>query len=464
MQINIKKRNIMMIILLSGAFISLLAETFLNNALVTIMKAFQVSQATAQWLSTGYLLIVGVMIPLSAWIFERFSTRNSYLVMLSIFIVGSLLCLTATNFYILLSGRMIEAVAAGALMPFIQNVIFQLFDPKQRGIALGMTGLVIAFGPAVGPTISGIILKYYDWRMLFIILTIASLVILIWAFISFSEINTPHKLSLDWLSFGESIIGFGLILFIFSEIGNTGRITLSQSIILLVGISILALFARRQLHLSEPLLNIRVFLNSQFNWTTTLSTLSNLAMVGIELVLPMYLQTTRHETALSTGLIMMPGAVVMGVFNPLSGYLFDKLGVRTISFIGFITLLIGTMPMAFFTANTSVELIAISYAVRMMGIALTMMTTFTAGINSLDAADTAYGNAVSSTIRQIGGSLGTAISMTIVSLGSFSALNKGQSTSAATTIGFHWAFYFMIGIAIIGILISFKLPQQQSNE
>ena len=154
----------------------------------------------------------------------------------------------------------------------------------------------------------------------------------------------------------------------------------------------------------------------------------------------------------------------MGIFNPLSGYLFDKLGVRTISFIGFITLLIGTIPMAFFTANTSVGLIAISYAVRMMGIALTMMTTFTAGINSLDAADTAYGNALSSTIRQIGGSLGTAISMTIVSLGSFSALNKGQSTSAATTIGFHWAFYFMIGIAIIGILISFKLPQQQSNE
>ena len=292
-------------------------------------------------------------------------------------------------------------------------------------------------------------------------LTIASLVILIWAFISFSEINTPHKISLDWLSFGESIVGFGLILFIFSEIGNTGRITLTQSIILLVGIIILFLFGRRQLQLAEPLLNIRVFLNSQFNWTTTLSTLSNLAMVGIELVLPMYLQTTRHETALNTGLIMMPGAIIMGIFNPLSGYLFDKLGVRTISFVGFITLFIGTMQMAFFTANTSVWLISLSYAVRMMGIALTMMTTFTAGINSLDAADTAYGNAASSTIRQIGGSLGTAISMTIVSLGSFAAINNGQSTNAAAAVGFHWAFYFMIGIAIIGVLISFKLPHQQ---
>ncbi|WP_258231757.1 MDR family MFS transporter [Bombilactobacillus bombi] len=458
MQINTKKRNIMMIILLAGAFISLLAETFLNNALVTIMRTFQVSQTTVQWLSTGYLLIVGVMIPLSAWIFERFSTRRSYLVMLFIFIIGSLLCLSASNFYILLGGRLIEAVAAGALMPFVQNVILKLFAPQQRGVAVGMTGLVIAFGPAVGPTISGIILKYYDWRMLFIILTVASTIVFLCAFFGFYKINNPHKTNLDWLSFAEAIVGFGMILFIFSEIGNTGKITLIESVLFLIGIVFLILFGKRQLQLTQPLLNIRVLLNRQFNWATTLSTLSNLAMVGIELVLPLYLQTTRNETALSTGLIMMPGAIIMGLFNPLSGYLFDKFGVRIISFIGFIALLLGTIPMAFFTAHTSILLIVFSYAIRMMGIALTMMTTFTAGINALDETDTAYGNAVSSTIRQIGGSLGTAISMTIVSLGSLTATNRGLSPQLATEIGYHWTFDFMIVIAILGILISFKLP------
>lgn len=258
---NSKKRNMMMSILLLGAFVSLLAETFLNNALVTIMKVFQVNQTTAQWLSTGYLLIVGTMIPLSAWIFKSFSTRNSYLIMILIFMIGSIWCLLAPNFYFLLVGRLIEALAAGAMMPFIQNVILQLFDSQQRGVALGITGLVIAFGPALGPTISGIILRYYDWRMLFIILTVASFVIFIWSFFCFSQINNPQRLNLDWISFVEVLIGFGLILFILSEIGNTGKITILECILFIIGMIVLFMFCRRQLQLSEPLVNIRVFLN-----------------------------------------------------------------------------------------------------------------------------------------------------------------------------------------------------------
>lgn len=454
---NSKKRNMMMSILLLGAFVSLLAETFLNNALVTIMKVFQVNQTTAQWLSTGYLLIVGTMIPLSAWIFKSFSTRNSYLIMILIFIIGSIWCLLAPNFYFLLIGRLIEALAAGAMMPFIQNVILQLFDPQQRGVALGVTGLVIAFGPAVGPTISGIILRYYDWRMLFIILTVASFVIFIWAFFCFSQINNPQRLNLDWISFAEVLIGFGLILFILSKIGNTGKITILECILFIIGMIVLFMFCRRQLQLSEPLVNIRVFLNGQFNWNTFLSTLSNIAMVGMELLLPLYLQTTRNESALSTGLIMMPGAIIMGVFNPFSGYLFDKFGIRWVSLTGFATLLIGTLPMIFFTSKTSILVITVSYAVRMIGIALTMMTTFTAGINNLKASDIAYGNAASSTVRQVGGSLGTAMSMTIVSWGSLYAVKNGSSLKLATETGYHWAFYFLIFVALLGIFFSLKL-------
>ena len=167
--ISTKKRTVMMIVLLAGAFVALLAETFLNNAIPTIMSAFQVTQSSAQWLTTAYLLVVGLMIPLSAWIFESFNLRQNYLTMIGIFFVGSLICVFAPNFGILLTGRIIEAVAAGGLMPFIQNVILMMFPPEKRGMAMGITGLVIGFGPAIGPTVSGVILQYSHWQMLFII-------------------------------------------------------------------------------------------------------------------------------------------------------------------------------------------------------------------------------------------------------------------------------------------------------
>jgi MFS family permease len=320
--------------------------------------------------------------------------------------------------------------------------------------------LVIAFGPAVGPTISGLILIYADWNMLFVILIVSSLIVLILTLLKFPSINQPENTELDWLSFFESDLGLGLILFVFSEIGNSGKITLTQGVLFLIGCLILFLFSRRQLQLANPLINIRVFLNSQFNWTTLLSTISNVAMVGIELVLPLYLQTTRGESALTTGLVMMPGAIIMGIFNPISGSLYDKLGIKKIFFIGFITLLIGTIPMIFFDTKTPLLLITICYAVRMIGIALTMMTTFTAGINSLEDKDTVYGNAAASTVRQIGGSLGTAVSMTIVSLGTMMASNQGVSTTVANEVGYRWAFDFMILISIIGILASFKLNEK----
>lgn len=460
---KVKNLKLMMAILLAGAFIALLAETFLNNGLITIMHSFNVNQSTVQWLSTGYLLIVGVMIPISAWVFNRFTTRFSYLSMLIIFIIGSIICIFANDFYVLLLGRMIEAVAAGAMMPFIQNVILSLFNPSQRGLALGITGLVVAFGPAIGPTVSGLILKFFDWQMLFILLTVTSILVFISALFYFPTVNQPKIIKLDWISFFESIIGFGIILFVFSEIGNTGQISLKQIIVFFIGIIILFLFSKRQLKLTNPLLNLHVFRVKQFNLDTILSTLSNISMVGVELVLPMYLQTTRKETALAAGLVMMPGAIIMGVCNPISGSLYDKFGIKRISIIGFFILLLGTIPMIFFNSNTSTWLITISYTLRMIGIALTMMTTFTDGINSLSGDNIAYGNAAASTVRQIGGSLGTAISMMLVSLGIIISSNKGVSAKLKSELGYHLAFYLMIFIAISGIVVSFFVSDKKQN-
>lgn len=456
---NIKKRNSMMAVILFGAFMALLAETLFNNALTNIMHSFSINQSTVQWLSTGYLLVVGLMIPISSWVFNNFKTKNNYLFMITLFLIGSVIGWISPNFGILLVGRFVQAVAAGLLMPFIQNVILLLFPPEKRGLALGVTGLVIALGPTVGPTLSGIILAYFGWRDLFVLLSIISVIILVVGIFFTENINEIKKTKLDFTSLLLSVVGFGGLLYAFSEIGNTGSLNLAISIIGLIGILSIAGFVYRQNHIDEPMINMSIFKNHNFNLTTLLSTLSNIAMVGIELVMPLYLQNSRMVSALVAGLVMMPGAILMGIFNPISGGLYDKLGVRRVSVIGFAFILVGSIPMVAFNATSSLPIIIVSYAIRMVGVALVMMNTFTDGINSLPTQYETDGNAASSTIRQVGGSLGTAISMTVITLG-VNLASSHSSTEGSQITGYQFGFWLMLAVSLVGFLLSFRLPRK----
>ncbi|WP_297316787.1 MDR family MFS transporter [uncultured Bifidobacterium sp.] len=456
-------RNRMMAVLLAGAFLALMAETFLNNALPTIMEEFRVSQSTAQWLSTAYLLVVGLMIPISAWIFSNFRSRTTYMVMMATFLVGSLVCIFSTgHFAILLAGRIIQAVAAGSLMPFIQNVVLLLFPPERRGLALGIVGLVVALGPTVGPTLSGFILQHWSWRMLFILLAVGSALILLAAFFCVYTVNERQNTGLDVLSVALSCLGFGFLLYALSAIGDTGRVSMLNLSLLILGLVIVGLFCHRQLIMDHPLVDLHVFASGTFNLTTLLSTLSNISMVGVELVLPLYLQNTRGSSALVSGLVMLPGAIVMGIFNPISGALYDRIGVRNISLLGFTVLTLGTLPMAWFSVDASLVVIAACYAMRMAGISLVMMTTFTEGINALPRGMTAHGNAAASTVRQIGGSLGTAAAMMIVTLGS-AHHTSGVDKALALGQGYHWAFLSLIVVALVGLCSSFALKRRRAE-
>ncbi|MCK8625198.1 MDR family MFS transporter [Apilactobacillus xinyiensis] len=457
---NSYNRTILMGLFLAGSFVGLLSETFLNNALVTIMDSFQIGQSMVQWLSTGFLLVVGLMIPISSWVFNNFNTRFNYIGMLFIFLVGSIVSACAINFPMLLIGRLIQAIAAGSMMPFVQNIMLVMFPPEKRGMALGLTGLVVGLGPAIGPSLAGIILQHYSWHMLFIIPAVATVIVIVLALIFARDLIHTRKTKLDWLSFMESVIGFGSVLYVLSKVGEQGKISFSSIVLVLVGILMLFLFIHRQNNIDNPLVNMNIFKNHNFNLNTILSTLSNIALVGIELILPLYLQNVTQVSALETGLVMLPGAIAMGICNVLAGGLYDKVGVRKVSLIGFFILLTGTIPMLFFNAHTNIILIAIVYAYRLTGVAFIMMNTFTDGINSLPNELSADGNAVSSTVRQVGGSVGTALSMLIVTL--IVGNNTLEHTSISTlSNGYHSAFIFMLLIAIAGFGLSLKLKRNK---
>lgn len=425
------------------------------------MHSFSVSQSTVQWLSTGYLMVAGLMIPISAWVFKRFNIKQTYLLMMIIFLIGSILGYLAPNFSILLIGRLIQAIAAGSLIPMIQNVVLMVYPVAQRGAAMGMTGIVVAFAPAIGPTLSGFLIDDYGWRSLFLVLIPLTLIVFILAVIFTKNINDVQKDPLDIWSLILSMGGFGAVLYSFSIIGNQGHLTLPVVVTFFVGLILVTIFVKRQLKLTSPLIEMRVFKNKIFSITAILSAISNISMLGVELIMPLYLQNVHGVTALTSGLVLLPGALVMAILNPISGRLFDKFGIFKLSIFGYSILALGTLPMFTFGLQANLIEVSVLYAIRMAGISLVMMPTFTAGVNALSPELDIQGNAASSTVRQIAGSLGTAVLMMLVSL--FSSSNQHASLETLNN-GYHAAFVVALIMAVVGFLLSFTLKNSKQKQ
>lgn len=450
-----RQRNAMLAVLLVGAFLMLLAETFFNNALPTIIATYRVSQSTAQWVSTGYQLVAGLMIPLSAWQFHNFNLKKTYLTLASIFLTGCLVGFFAPNFPCLLAARLIQAIAAGSMIPLIQNVVLVLYPADKRGALMGTIGLVVAFGPALGPTVGGLIIDSLGLDWLFGVLIPLTLVLIILTCFLVHPVQSQAAVAVDWPSIAASSLGFGALLYGFSAIGNAGEVTTGSLVAILVGMVILFWFCRRQLKIENPLIELRVFKNPTFDLATLLSALSNIALLGVELVLPLYLQRVRGLSALDSGLLLLPGAVLEGLLSPVSGKLFDRFGIRPVAIGGFAIVALGTLPMLFFTTHTSLVWVALTYAFRIVGVAIVMMPTFTEGINALSPQLAVHGNAASSTVRQIAGSLGMALLMTMVAFGTNSASVAHASAASRLVHGYWFAFLIAFLMALLGFVLSF---------
>lgn len=366
----------------------------------------------------------------------------------------------APNFTILLLGRLIQAIAVGIIMPLVQNLMVLLFPPSKRGFAMGMSSVVIILGPAIGPTLSGWIVEHYSWRMLFQFLIPLTIIILIFSIIYTENVTEQSAVDLDWWSVGESSIGLGLLLYGFSRIGTVANIDLISAIGLLVGITFLIIFVKRQLRLKSPLLEMRVFKSPSFTKTTILSAITSIAMLGAELIIPLYIQNVRGESALISGLLLLPGALIMIIVSPISGTLYDRYGIRKLSITGFTILTLASIPMIWFDQSTSLWWIAFLYTVRMIGIGLVIMQLNTAGVNALPERYTLHGNTVAATIRQ----LGTSLLVTIAALFSTTAQSKEISKISALQIGYSWSFITIAVVSFICLLATFTLKNKTSAE
>ena len=466
-------RSLLVVVLLIGTFCTVLNQTLLATAFPTLMKEFDISTSTVQWLTTGFLLVNGIMIPVSAWLINSFSSKKLYISAMTTFLIGTIICFLAQNFSVLLIGRLIQAIGVGLSMPLLQNIMLTIFPPEKRGSAMGMAGIVIGLAPALGPTLSGWIIDHYSWRDLFgMVIPIVILVLVLALFFMKSVIELTHP-KIDTISAILSTIGFGSLLYGFSSVGDKGWLSKEVLGFLIIGIIFIFLFSKRQLKIEHPFLELRVFKSKIFTIAAVLAGVTNMAMIGAEMVLPLYIQNIRGESAFHSGLMLLPGALVMGLMMPITGAIFDKRGARKLAITGMFILTSATLPFAFLTSKTSVIVIVVLYAIRMFGISMVMMPVTTSGMNALPAHLISHGTAVNNTFRQVASSIGTAILISVLTnvtknnLPTKSILEatplayKDQAINA-TLSGYHAAFLVAVIFGFIGWLITFTLAKKKN--
>ncbi|HDB4577336.1 TPA: DHA2 family efflux MFS transporter permease subunit [Staphylococcus aureus] len=400
--------------LLFGMFIAILNQTLLNVALPKINTEFNISASTGQWLMTGFMLVNGILIPITAYLFNKYSYRKLFLVALVLFTIGSLICAISMNFPIMMVGRVLQAIGAGVLMPLGSIVIITIYPPEKRGAAMGTMGIAMILAPAIGPTLSGYIVQNYHWNVMFYGMFIIGIIAILVGFIWFKlyQYTTNPKADIPGIIF--STIGFGALLYGFSEAGNKGWGSVEIETMFAIGIIFIILFVIRELRMKAPMLNLEVLKFPTFTLTTVINMVVIMSLYGGMILLPIYLQNLRGFSALDSGLLLLPGSLIMGLLGPFAGKLLDTIGLKPLAIFGIAVMTYATWELTKLNMDTPYMTIMGIYVLRSFGMAFIMMPMVTAAINALPGRLASHGNAFLNTMRQLAGSIGTAILVTVM--------------------------------------------------
>ena len=447
-----RNQVVIVAILLAGATLVVLNQTLLSPAYPSIMADLQADATTVQWLTSAYSLVEAIVIPLSAFLIGRFPTRKLFIAGVSVFALGSLMAAFSPFFGILLLGRIFQAAATGVVMPMVFTVILLVFPREKRGSAMGIVSLVIGFAPAVGPSLSGLLVESVGWRSLFMLVTALAVLIVILAIVFLKSYGEFEPTSFDKPSVALCSLGLLGLLYGLATITSATNIAIPIALIA-AGAILLTFFVRRQLRLEVPLLKVDVLKSRSYAIVVVLVALLQAALVGTGVLLPIYLQNLLGVSALETGLIMLPGAVLGAIMGFFAGRLFDKLGVRRIVIPGALVAAIGGCGLVGFGLDTPVPFIIVIYTCLGVGMQALVTPLNTWGINTLNNRVIQHANALQNTLNQVGASLGTAIlvSLSATSTFLFPEMPAIEQAMAGDRIAF--AFTALIMIAIFAVIV-----------
>ncbi|WP_307797229.1 MDR family MFS transporter [Williamsia soli] len=444
-------------LLLIATFVVILNETILSVALPTLMVDLEITASTAQWLTSGFLLTMAIIIPTTGFILQRFHMRTVYIAAMSAFTVGTLVAALAPGFEVLMVARVIQAGGTALMIPLLMTTILNVVPEHSRGRTMGLVSIVISVAPAIGPTVSGLILESFDWRAMFwIVLPIAAAVLVLGG-LFVRNVTEPRKAHLDFISVPLSALGFGGLVYGLSSIGESaaGHAPVPPWVPLVIGAVALVLFVIRQQRLVSrgfALLDLRTFKVASFRLAVGLMGGLMLTLFGALILLPLYLQNVLDKSVLTTGLVLLPGGLVMGLLAPGVGALFDRWGARPLVLPGTIAMSVGTWLLATLNTTSSLAHVIGAHVILSAGIAFALTPLMTSALGSLPPELYSHGSATVSTVQQVAGAAGTALFITLMTRGTTSSVSDGADDVTAYSDGTHLAFMVAGVLSVVLIL------------
>lgn len=458
--------NLILAIFATGlmSFAGVVVETAMNITFPVLMKQFAITTGTVQWLTTGYLLIVATFVPISAFLKQRFKTRQLFLTANLLFLSGLLLDSVAPTFSLLLTGRLIQGVGTGIALPLMFNIILEQAPLDKIGLLMGIGTLVTAVAPALGPTYGGLIVSNLQWRDIFVFLIPILLLSLVLGLTAIKQVSPTKNVRLDMISWLLIAIAFISLILGISQLALITTKPWFTIAGLVVGVLTIIGFFWHVQRVKEPLINVAVFKQPVFNWHLLGFFLLQATSLGLSFLLPNFLQLVNDKTALVAGLIVLPGAAIGALFAPLSGSILDHFGPRRPILTGALLQLIAVTGLAVTTMSLTANHLLLWYLVFMFGTGLAFGNIMTTGISALSASQQSDGNAIYNTVQQFAGAVGTAIASAIVAL---TQASHQVSFTYRTQLGTHRAFIVLSGILFINFIvlaIGLHLNQQQHTK
>lgn len=439
----------LIILFIIAASLVTIAQSIITTGVVYLMSDFSVSSTQAQWSYSVFLLVVGVMIPLSAYISRRFNARTIFFFSLSIFLLGSIICYFSTSLIILIIGRILQGIGNGIIMPYVQILLLRTIPEEKWQTYMGLYGLVIAIAPVLGSFIGGFVITIYGWRELFSFFTVATIIILVLGII-FVKDNTPSEdYPLDYLSVVLSVIGCAGVMLGFTNVADYGFTHYLVILPIIIGIIALILFVKRQLKLEKPLINLTILKNKYFLVGTTFICILFACLNGCTALIPIFIQGVAYNSAIISASVMLPGGLLIIVFNIIGPLLTNRIGIKKVLIMGCILSIIGYVTMMFYTQDSSFEFMTITQSIRYIGVGLALMpaTTWTLTMVSDKVED---GTAVNNTLRQISAAIGSSIVVVIVAVLAGGAIDH----NTASVVAFNQTSLILLLLHVVMLILT----------
>ena len=447
------RNRLVIFLLLISVFVMILNETIMGVALPTLTKDLGITPSAAQWLTAAFLLTMAVIIPVTGFLLQRFNTRPLFIAAMGLFSLGTVIGAVAPGFEILLLARIVQASGTAIMFPLLMTTVMNLVPAATRGQMMGNISIVISVAPAIGPTISGLILSVLDWRFMFILVLPIALAALIVGARLITNVTEPRPTRIDVFSVILSVLGFGGVVFGLSNLG-TATTPLESWLPLAVGIIALVVFVRRQIRLQRrdrALLDLRTFTTRNFTFSIVMFAISMMTMFGTIVLLPFYLVSVLHVPVITVGLLLLPGGLIMGLLAPCVGRVYDRVGPTVLLIVGSSIVSADLWAMTMLDENTSFLWVLAAHVALSIGLALLFTPLFTASLGSLKPELYSHGSAIVGTVQQLAGAAGTALFVTVMSAQAATLSASGASNESATAAGIRIAFTYGAVISLFAI-------------